>query len=130
LVLTKSIIILFGREVAKPICNFTLNKREYFHLDLALKNSICEVHECCSTTVFLLCKHDEGPVHSAYNPSFSACFFSRNSIFLSQQISTAERLSQMVIRKELASLSQKGPQRHKCAIAHMSTDIANGITNS
>jgi hypothetical protein len=23
----------------------------------------------------------------AYNPSFSACFFSRNSIFLSQQIS-------------------------------------------
>jgi hypothetical protein len=28
-----------------------------------------------------------GPVHSAYNPSFSACFFSQNSIFLSQQIS-------------------------------------------
>jgi hypothetical protein len=28
-----------------------------------------------------------GPVHPAYNPSFSACFFSRNSIFLSQQIS-------------------------------------------
>jgi hypothetical protein len=28
-----------------------------------------------------------GPVHSAYNPSFSTCFFSRNSIFLSQQIS-------------------------------------------
>jgi hypothetical protein len=27
------------------------------------------------------------PVHSAYNPSFLACFFSRNSIFLSQQIS-------------------------------------------
>jgi hypothetical protein len=27
------------------------------------------------------------PVHPAYNPSFSACFFSRNSIFLSQQIS-------------------------------------------
>jgi hypothetical protein len=30
---------------------------------------------------------NSGPVHSAYNPSFSACFFSRNSIFLSQQIS-------------------------------------------
>jgi hypothetical protein len=28
-----------------------------------------------------------GPVHQAYNPHFSACFFSRNSIFLSQQIS-------------------------------------------
>jgi hypothetical protein len=28
-----------------------------------------------------------GPVHLAYNPSFSACFFSRNSIFLSQKIS-------------------------------------------
>jgi hypothetical protein len=27
-----------------------------------------------------------GPVHLAYNPSFSACFFNRNSIFLSQQI--------------------------------------------
>jgi hypothetical protein len=27
------------------------------------------------------------PVHPAYNPFFSACFFSRNSIFLSQQIS-------------------------------------------
>jgi hypothetical protein len=28
-----------------------------------------------------------GSVHPAYNPSFSACFFSQNSIFLSQQIS-------------------------------------------
>jgi hypothetical protein len=27
-----------------------------------------------------------GPVHPAYNPYFSACFFSRISIFLSQQI--------------------------------------------
>jgi hypothetical protein len=27
------------------------------------------------------------PVHLAYNPSFSACFFSQNSIFLLQQIS-------------------------------------------
>jgi hypothetical protein len=30
---------------------------------------------------------DLGPVHLAYNPSYSACFFSRNSIFLSQKIS-------------------------------------------
>jgi hypothetical protein len=30
---------------------------------------------------------DEGPVYPAYNPSFSAYFFSQNSIFLSQQIS-------------------------------------------
>jgi hypothetical protein len=28
-----------------------------------------------------------GPVHLAYNPSYSACFFSRNNIFLSQKIS-------------------------------------------
>jgi hypothetical protein len=28
-----------------------------------------------------------GPVHLAYNPSYSACFFSQNSIFLSQKIS-------------------------------------------
>jgi hypothetical protein len=28
-----------------------------------------------------------GPVHPAYNPYFLACFFSRNSVFLSQQIS-------------------------------------------
>jgi hypothetical protein len=27
------------------------------------------------------------PVHPAYNPSFSACFFSQNNIFLSHQIS-------------------------------------------
>jgi hypothetical protein len=26
-------------------------------------------------------------IHPAYNPYFSACFFSRNSVFLSQQIS-------------------------------------------
>jgi hypothetical protein len=31
--------------------------------------------------------NDIGPVHLAYNPSYSACFFSRNSIFLSQKIS-------------------------------------------
>jgi hypothetical protein len=30
---------------------------------------------------------DSGPVYLAYNPSYSACFFSRNSIFLSQKIS-------------------------------------------
>jgi hypothetical protein len=28
-----------------------------------------------------------GSVHPTYNPYFSACFFSRNSIFLSQQLS-------------------------------------------
>jgi hypothetical protein len=28
-----------------------------------------------------------GHVHPAYNPHFSACFFSWNNIFLSQQIS-------------------------------------------
>jgi hypothetical protein len=32
-------------------------------------------------------RNDYGSVHPAYNSSFSACFFSRNSIFLSQQIS-------------------------------------------
>jgi hypothetical protein len=30
---------------------------------------------------------NKGPVHLAYNPSYSACFFNRNSIFLSQKIS-------------------------------------------
>jgi hypothetical protein len=28
-----------------------------------------------------------GPVHLAYNPSYLVCFFSRNSIFLSQKFS-------------------------------------------
>ena len=28
-----------------------------------------------------------GPVRFSYNPYFSACFFSQNSVFLSQQIS-------------------------------------------
>jgi hypothetical protein len=30
---------------------------------------------------------DFGPLHPAYNSYFSACFFSRNNIFLSQKIS-------------------------------------------
>jgi hypothetical protein len=30
-----------------------------------------------------------GPVHPAYNPYFSAYFFSQNNIFLSQQISVS-----------------------------------------
>jgi hypothetical protein len=29
-----------------------------------------------------------GPVHLAYNSSYSACFFSQNNIFLSQKKST------------------------------------------
>jgi hypothetical protein len=32
-------------------------------------------------------EHDIGPDHQAYNPFFSPCFFSQNSIFLSRQIS-------------------------------------------
>jgi hypothetical protein len=32
-------------------------------------------------------RSSEGSVHPAYNPSFSACFFNQNIIFLSQQIS-------------------------------------------
>jgi hypothetical protein len=32
-------------------------------------------------------KKNIGPIHPAYNPYFSACFFSWNSNFLSQQIS-------------------------------------------
>ena len=43
-----------------------------------------------ATTLTALC--DERPQHMSYvrlsyNPPFSACFFSRNSVFLSQQIS-------------------------------------------
>jgi hypothetical protein len=34
-----------------------------------------------------LCLAAVGPVQPAYNLYFSACFFSRNSIFLSQKIS-------------------------------------------
>jgi hypothetical protein len=45
----------------------------------APRKRICPVH----STV----QRINGPVHLAYNPSYSACFFSRNSIFLSQKIS-------------------------------------------
>jgi hypothetical protein len=45
------------------------------------------VAHCCarlvSATKRVLFWLDYGPVHLAYNPSYSACFFSRNSIFLS-----------------------------------------------
>jgi hypothetical protein len=41
---------------------------------LDVLHCIVFVHLCCT----------RGPVHPAYNPYFSACFFSRNNIFLSQ----------------------------------------------
>jgi hypothetical protein len=43
---------------------------------------------------------DYGPVHSAYNTSFSACFFSRNSIFPSQQISQQCFFSRLISTAE------------------------------
>jgi hypothetical protein len=50
------------------------------------------------------------PVHPAYNPSFSACFFSRNNIFLSQQISqqcfSAGLPAQLNGAKELAMVGE------------------------
>jgi hypothetical protein len=46
------------------------------------------------------------PVHPAYNPSFSACFFSQNNIFLSQQIS-------QVFFSQLISTAKRG-QRYGC----------------
>jgi hypothetical protein len=39
------------------------------------------------TTILVQQQYNYGPVYLAYNPSFSVCFFSQNSIFLSQQIS-------------------------------------------
>jgi hypothetical protein len=42
------------------------------------------VHHLSIVTTSIFCE-DLGPVHLAYNPSYSACFFSRNSIFLSQK---------------------------------------------
>jgi hypothetical protein len=62
-----------------------------------------------------------GPVHSAYNPSFSACFSSRNSIFFlttnqpivffSRLISTAERLHYLVAPAALARPNESNPQK-------------------
>jgi hypothetical protein len=37
--------------------------------------------------IYIYTHTHKGPVHLTYNPSYSACFFSRNSIFLSQKIS-------------------------------------------
>jgi hypothetical protein len=54
---------------------------EYFVLILIAKANICRLAEIPNLgTLF-------GPVHLTYNPSFLACFFIQNSIFLSQQIS-------------------------------------------
>jgi hypothetical protein len=41
-----------------------------------------------------------GPVHLAYNPSYSACFFSRSSIFLSQKNQTKVFFSRLIIPAE------------------------------
>jgi hypothetical protein len=43
--------------------------------------------KCLTICQVIRVKLYNNPVHPAYNPSFSTCFFSRNSIFLSQQIS-------------------------------------------
>jgi hypothetical protein len=53
-------------------------------------NPIC----FCDTDVFL------GSVHLAYNPSYSACFFSRNNIFLSQKKQPTVFFSRLIIRAE------------------------------
>ena len=50
----------------------------YFCLHIAVSFAFCSK----GSNVCFLC-----PVRFSYNPYFSACFFSRNSIFLSQQIS-------------------------------------------
>jgi hypothetical protein len=41
-----------------------------------------------------------GPTHLAYNSSFSACFFNRNSIFLSQKNQPTVFFSQLIIPAE------------------------------
>jgi hypothetical protein len=41
---------------------------------------------CYSHFIFFIVLPNIEPVHLAYKPSFSAYFFNRNNIFLSQQI--------------------------------------------
>jgi hypothetical protein len=53
-----------------------------------IEREIVQPISCHSTNQTHTVRHSlQGPVYSAYNPSFAVCFFSRNSIFLSQQIS-------------------------------------------
>jgi hypothetical protein len=52
------------------------------------------------STTSLLQSRAEGPVHLVYNPSYSAGFFSRNSIFLSQKNQPTVFFSRLIIPAE------------------------------
>jgi hypothetical protein len=68
-------------------------------------------------------KANFGFVHPAYNPSFSACFFSRNSIFLSQQISQQCFLAGL-------SAQPNGHGRLSCACDYLFTTLFILLTDS
>ena len=57
--------------------------------ELLLKGVPYDFVYLCETLKFTFNSNlgSSGPVRLSYNLSFSACFFSRNSVFLSQQIS-------------------------------------------
>jgi hypothetical protein len=56
---------------------------------------------------------DVGPVRLSYNSYFSACFFSRNSVFLSQQIS--EQYFQPWLFSEANGLVSVHVSMHRCS---------------
>jgi hypothetical protein len=51
---------------------------------------------------------EKGPVHPVYNPSFSACFFSQNSIFSHNKSATG-------VFQPAYQHSQTGPKRRGSA---------------
>jgi hypothetical protein len=60
----------------------------------------------------------KGPVHPAYNPSFSACFFSWNNIFLSQQISQQCFSAGLSTQPNGAKVAKHGQKIHECISGH------------
>jgi hypothetical protein len=63
----------------------------------------------------LLQNNNLGPVHLAYNPSYSACFFSRNSIFLSHEFKNSVATSRPRV-KWTASRIQLPLAGHECLL--------------
>jgi hypothetical protein len=84
------LFVCFGKRVLRGLFIYLFMMKELFINPESLSIIIVHIHrigEMVKWRISCMRIADIGPVHSAYNPFFSACFFSRNNIFLSQQIS-------------------------------------------
>jgi hypothetical protein len=73
--------------------------------DIGRENCLCGLHDKganfpSDSPHDVLADESNVPVHLAYNPSYSACFFSQNNIFLSQKNQPTVFFSRLIIPAE------------------------------